>query len=362
MIKLFKVILFCIAVIFFLSNRSAAQVKAEAGIFNPSGTTIEVRAKLSPAITDSALFSNVVVTMRWAHSLGVTLGSVTSSYSFVKDRSWTSNGYDYQTFACTPNVYLKAADDTISLFTLNASTPGGTGTFELAQNSDTSVTNRNAQWYFELASPSNTDESPEFYQQSVDIALPVVISSFSAANKDRVVQLDWTTATEINSSSFEIQQEKDSAWSDVGSVKASGMSNSPKQYSFEQRVENVTNGNFSYRLKMIEKNGQFQYSNAIAVKLVPSVYALEQNYPNPFNPTTKIEYELPENAKVTLKVYDITGREVTTLVNNEQQQAGFYEVNFGNYHFASGVYIYRMMASANGKTSFVKVKKMLLIK
>ena len=147
----------------------------------------------------------------------------------------------------------------------------------------------------------------------------------------------------------------------MGEVKASGMSNSPKQYSFENRLEVAAKGSLSYRLKTIGKDGKFVFSNAVDLKIVPTVYALEQNYPNPFNPTTKIEYALPENAKVTLKVYDIIGREVATLVN-EQEQPGFYEVNFGSFHFASGVYIYRMMAQANGKNTFVKVKKMLLIK
>ena len=89
---------------------------------------------------------------------------------------------------------------------------------------------------------------------------------------------------------------------------------------------------------------------------IPITYALEQNYPNPFNPTTTIRYQIPKDGMVTLKVYDILGAEVTTLVN-EEKVAGKYEVNFNAGNFASGVYIYRMSIN-----DYVNVKKMILVK
>ncbi len=101
-------------------------------------------------------------------------------------------------------------------------------------------------------------------------------------------------------------------------------------------------------------------SNLIRVgfmgNLVPSAYNLEQNYPNPFNPSTIIKYQIPEDGLVTLKVYDILGREVTTLVN-EQKVSGRYEVNFNASHLASGVYIYKLQAG-----DYNNSKKMLLVK
>ncbi len=89
---------------------------------------------------------------------------------------------------------------------------------------------------------------------------------------------------------------------------------------------------------------------------IPLEYALEQNYPNPFNPTTTISYQLPKDGMVTLKVYDILGAEVATLVN-EEKIAGKYEVNFNARKLASGVYIYRLQAS-----DYISVKKMMLLK
>jgi len=90
--------------------------------------------------------------------------------------------------------------------------------------------------------------------------------------------------------------------------------------------------------------------------LLPTVYALLQNYPNPFNPATKIGYQLPKNSLVTLKVYDIIGREVSTLVN-EQEIAGHYEATFDGSKLASGVYFYRIQAG-----SFTATKIFVLMK
>jgi hypothetical protein len=89
---------------------------------------------------------------------------------------------------------------------------------------------------------------------------------------------------------------------------------------------------------------------------LPKTYALEQSYPNPFNPTTSIAYQIPVQSKVSLKVYDVLGREVATLVNGEQS-AGSKVVQFNGSNLASGVYYYRLSAGA-----FSDMKKMLLIK
>ncbi len=91
-------------------------------------------------------------------------------------------------------------------------------------------------------------------------------------------------------------------------------------------------------------------------ELVPKQYTLSQNYPNPFNPSTNIKYSLPKASDVTIKIYDILGREVRTLVNKEQQP-GNYVITFNSNKLASGTYIYRIIAG-----DFVQVKKMMLLK
>lgn len=92
--------------------------------------------------------------------------------------------------------------------------------------------------------------------------------------------------------------------------------------------------------------------------IIPGSYNLSQNYPNPFNPVTTIRYELPEDTKVKIEVFNMLGQKVETLVDAEQK-AGYYTINFGKPGYASGVYIYRMIA---GEGKYVKIKKMMLLK
>lgn len=95
---------------------------------------------------------------------------------------------------------------------------------------------------------------------------------------------------------------------------------------------------------------------------VPKEFSLEQNYPNPFNPTTNIEYQLPESGEVTVTVYNAIGRQVARLVNQKQQSAGIYTVNWDAGSAASGVYFYRVEVAAESGKTFMDVKKMTLIK
>jgi hypothetical protein len=114
---------------------------------------------------------------------------------------------------------------------------------------------------------------------------------------------------------------------------------------------------FSYRLKQVDFDGSFQYSEVVEVTFdVPKDFVLQQNFPNPFNPSTTIRYAVPQTSPVIIKVYDLTGQEVATLVN-EVKEAGTYEVKFDAGKLASGVYIYRMTAG-----EFTSVKKMNVLK
>ena len=160
-----------------------------------------------------------------------------------------------------------------------------------------------------------------------------------------------------------------SSWEKIGFVNGNGNSNSPKNYSFNDKT--VTGGKYSYRLKQIDNDGQFEYSNIIEVDInLPLEFSLNQNYPNPFNPSTTIKYTIPsvtlspdknginsvEGSRVQLKIYDVLGNEVATLVD-ENKPAGSYEVNFDAGNLSNGVYFYKLQAG-----NFVQTKKMLLIK
>jgi hypothetical protein len=113
-----------------------------------------------------------------------------------------------------------------------------------------------------------------------------------------------------------------------------------------------------------DKSGQ-KWTKDIAIKITPpSTYELFQNYPNPFNPTTTIEYQLPGAGirySVSLKIYDAIGREVANLVN-EQQEPGYYQKTFDARRYASGMYIYRLIATDEQNKQHTFLKKMMMVK
>jgi hypothetical protein len=191
---------------------------------------------------------------------------------------------------------------------------------------------------------------------------PVELSSFSASIIGSSVKLNWETATEVNNYGFDVERkilkqvQNDKAnWEKIGFVNGNGNSNAPKNYSYEDK--NVISGKYSYRLKQMDNDGQFEYSKTIEVDLgIPKKFELSQNYPNPFNPSTTIRYSLPEAGNVKLTLFNVLGQEIKTLVN-EVKESGIHTINFNASELNSGLYIYKI--EANG---FTLTRKMTLIK
>lgn len=193
--------------------------------------------------------------------------------------------------------------------------------------------------------------------------LPVELSTFTASVIDRTVRLNWRTESESNSHGFEVQRSSaNQSWSQIGFVKSAGNSVSSQNYSFvDSKLET---GSYSYRLKMVDLDGSFRYSNVVEVEIgTPLTFALSQNYPNPFNPATRIDYQVPFSANVTIELYSITGEKVATLVNN-YISAGYYalDIDASVLRLASGVYFYRMTSTDIQGSKFVDTKKMVLLK
>jgi photosystem II stability/assembly factor-like uncharacterized protein len=191
--------------------------------------------------------------------------------------------------------------------------------------------------------------------------IPVELSSFSAnVDNENDVTLNWCTATETNNHAFQIerrktQKEKSTDWNKIGLINGYGTTTEPQTYSFVDK--NLEAGHYQYRLKQIDFDGTNKYSNIVEVEIgTPIKFSLEQNFPNPFNPTTKISWQSPIEGNQTLKVYDVLGNEVATLVN-EYRQAGEYDIDFNASQLASGVYFYKLQVS-----NFISTKKMTLIK
>ena len=196
-------------------------------------------------------------------------------------------------------------------------------------------------------------------------AVPVELVAFNATVNQQDVHLDWLTATETNNFGFHIERRlQDGDWEKLAFLAGKGTTTEPSRYEFVDR--NLQAATYDYRLKQIDTDGAFEYSGIVTATIgLPTTFMLAQNFPNPFNPTTEIQYQLAvsENlgeTRTLLKIYNILGKEVRTLVD-EEQAPGFYRVSWdGRDDFgqrpASGIYIYRLQS---GK--FVATRKMALL-
>ena len=197
--------------------------------------------------------------------------------------------------------------------------------------------------------------------------LAVEVSSFTAESENGLTTLAWQTLSETNNLGFYVERRinSTSAWTTVSPlISGAGTSNEVHSYSWVDSA--VSPGTYNYRLRQVDLMSNYTYTEEIQIsvnavlgvkdKPMPQVYMLEQNYPNPFNPSTIVNYQLPIENYVTLKVYNTLGEEVATLVDG-LQSAGYKSVEFNAAKLPSGVYIYKLTAG-----TFSETRKLLLLK
>ncbi len=199
--------------------------------------------------------------------------------------------------------------------------------------------------------------------------LPVELISFDAVILNNQVTLTWKTATEINSYKFEIERAKTQnnkqltkpIYETIGFIQAAGNSQTVREYSFTDC--SVSTGSYIYRLKQIDIDGNFEYSNSINVEnnSLPTTFNLFQNYPNPFNPSTTLQFSLPEKAHVSLIIYDILGNKILTIVD-DNFEVGTHKKLFNGKNLASGNYVYHLTAQTVSGSTYNIAKMMTLLK
>lgn len=207
-----------------------------------------------------------------------------------------------------------------------------------------------------VAYVGGVDGSKKLYWDRWQAVIPVELSSFTAAGNGNSTILNWQTATETNNKGFFIERKDNNGeFSSISFIEGKGTTTEKQSYYFSDN--NLNAGIYTYRLRQVDYDGAATISNSVEVVITnPDNFGLGQNYPNPFNPSTEIYYQLPVESKVSLKVFNLLGGEVTTLVN-ETKPAGSYSVNFNASNLPSGVYMYEMRA---GGVSLIK--KMTLVK
>ncbi len=200
-------------------------------------------------------------------------------------------------------------------------------------------------------------------EQSDESALPVELMAYNIENVENGISINWTTATEIDNLGFILERstEPDKGFKQIASylstnaLKGQGTISAETNYNYVDYGKFLAGQTYYYRLSDVDISGK---RNVLETKSItrPEAYSLHQNYPNPFNPTTTIQFSLERAGKTVLEVYDILGRKVTTLVN-QQMKAGAHIINWNARNYASGVYFYRLQSG-----NFTRVKKMMLVK
>jgi hypothetical protein len=219
----------------------------------------------------------------------------------------------------------------------------------------------NIDFYGGKAVPVWTDERAggvdmDIYTAIVDQLVPVELTSFTGRIVEGKTLLEWTTTTETNNLGFEILRsiKNDDDWTTIAFISGKGTTIETQYYSF---VDESMGGKLFYRLRQVDYNGTYNYSDIIEVNGVTvSTLLLEQNYPNPFNPATTINYQLGNDGFVNLKVFNSLGEEVAELVN-KFHKGGSYQITFDAKELPSGIYVYQLSSG-----SYKETKKMLFVK
>ncbi len=225
---------------------------------------------------------------------------------------------------------------------------------------------------------SNSSNGGTYYAYgtlSTDNSLPVLLSGkFRAVPYDNKVRLEWRTESELDNAYWIIERKevnsdlsKAQVFQSLMTIEGQGTKSSATNYAeIDYAVE--VGKTYVYRLADVSMDGVKSYHNEVTVTVeLPNKFTLEPNSPNPFNPETTIKFRLPVASRVSLKIYNILGQEVVTLIDRTLE-GGFHEavwrgLNKYNQSVASGIYIYRITAvSADGKDKFTQTRKMVLLK
>ncbi|MCK6605036.1 MAG: T9SS type A sorting domain-containing protein [Ignavibacteriaceae bacterium] len=220
-------------------------------------------------------------------------------------------------------------------------------------STDTTVTltndanNQTFSLYFYNRQPLSVTFDPDnniiLKQASTNQITPVELTSFTAVPYGKMVSLNWTTASETNNKGFFIEKKALTGsaagnWQEIAFIEGRGTASGIKNYSYTDVVKGF--GKFAYRLKQTDYDGTYEYSQEAETEAgeIPESVTLYPNYPNPFNPETKIRFELPQAAFITLQVYNFAG-ELVDEITRGNFEAGEYEFTYKAEKLSSGTYL-----------------------
>lgn len=323
---------------------SGAMLRAQqvdAGIFNPSDSTLEIR--LRPAAVVAGLpFSNVVFTVRWMDAYGVDLGAPSSAvYSVGKQGvSQQAGPYRYQKFAAaTAQTVNWAANAELTVMTIPVrQTGGGTGMFELVNDSWTAA--HNSSYYVELA---GDDRTGTIWQGSADnTPLPLAVTALHASLQDGRVLLRWQAEGANDGIGFVVERcLPDAPWQTTGMVRADENDKEGWYFYIDPLLpELALAATLRYRLELLNADGSSAHSPEVVVQTERASVAdmHVEIYPNPSAGSLGLSFRLPGDENVSMRVVDLLGRRVRTLVDREPMPAGSHARTFSLAGLSAGRY------------------------
>jgi hypothetical protein len=277
--------------------------------------------------------------------------AIQNSFTYTNEGAYVGFGYELSnTLGTTPKRYVH----------IKMKIQDVTKTSGISFNTSIGQWDQQDYYYTTPNSDIQALYSPVTETSTLDIPLPVELTSFTATANQNTVDLKWVTKTEINNSGFNVERRiNEGEWNTLGFVKGHGTTTEPKEYSFTDKELFTGGSKFKYRLKQMDNDGAFKYSDVVEVEVVPTHFELSQNYPNPFNPSTTIQFALPKATQLKINIYSMLGELVKTIADGTYE-AGYHKVTFsaiGGSSLPSGAYIYRIESDA-----FTQVKKMILLK
>ena len=184
--------------------------------------------------------------------------------------------------------------------------------------------------------------------------LPVELTALDAVKSGATVDLRWKTASETNNAQFVVERKRsEGQWSEIGAVEGAGTTETPQAYRFTDARPPFEADALTYRLKQVDLDGSVSYSKTITVKRAVEEVTLQAPFPNPVRRQATIQFAVPERKKVTLRLYDVLGRRVKTLVDG--QQDGRQQAQFNVSDLSSGVYFLRLRAEGTRRTERLTV-------
>ena len=275
----------------------------------------------------------------------------------------------FKNFTITTPPSFTSADFFVGLAqTANASVPA-VGYFPVGIQAEASPTRLGAYYTAALAggAPAEATTNGRFVIEallsSTSTSMPLSLTSFNGKLVNAIAQLNWTTNNEVNTDKFEVERTASTNinWTKILTIDAAGNSSTSKNYVATDA--GLSSGKWMYRLKMMDKDGSFTYSNIVALEVnAKGQFVLNQNYPNPVKGNTQLSYQLNKDAKVMIELLGVDGKKIATLVN-QIQTMGTYNFTIGckKYVLAAGNYNYRMVVVDKNNQELFNASRTMIV-